>query len=324
MKCWLGIDCGSVSVKLALIDKDDKLIDSIYLKNRGITETVQKGLVSLNNSNYDVQGVCVTGSGRQFLSLLVGADLIKTEILAHTIATMKYYPEVQTIMDIGGEDCKIMEVEDGVLTNFIMNNICGAGTGAMIESIASRLEIPIEEVGDLALTSKNRLDFPGKCGIFCQSAVVSKLNSGARKNDIMRGVIRALTSNYLTLARGIRLNPPYVFQGATAQNKAVVKSLEEELGHEVTVPEHCALMGAIGCAMMVKEAEIQKTRFKGFNVSTSEYKSRSFKCDDCPNLCEITQLYDGNRFIGGVGSRCGKWDDNKFEKKKGKEIVATT
>jgi len=309
MKCWLGVDCGSVSVKLALIDENNDVIKSCYLKNRGIAETVKIGLKKLYDPEYEIVGAGCTGSGRRFLKLLIGADLVKTEILAHTLATLHFYPDVRTIMDIGGEDCKIMEVQDGVLGSFIMNNICGAGTGAVIESIATRLAIPIEEVGDLALQSDQHLDFPGKCGVFCQSAVVSKLNAGVSKSDIMMGVLRALINNYLMLARGVKLQPPYVFQGATAQNKALVRALQEQLKHEIIVPENCAIMGAIGIALMAKEANIQETKFRGFDIIDQEYKSINFKCDDCSNNCEVTQLLDDDgELLGSVGSRCNKWD----------------
>ncbi len=313
-KCWLGIDCGSVSIKLALIDENKKLIKSAYLKNQGITETLQQGLKQIYDPEIEIVGVGCTGSGRQFLSLLVGADIIKTEILAHTIATLHYYPDVQTIMDIGGEDCKIMEVKDSILTNFIMNNVCGAGTGAVIETIASRLGIPIEEVGNTALSSTERLDFPGKCGVFCQSAVVSKLNSGAKKSDILMGVVHALINNYLTLSKGIKLNPPYVFQGATAQNKAIVKALEDQLNHPVIVPKECATMGAIGIALIAQESKIEKTKFKGFEIKELSYNTLNFRCTDCPNMCEVTQLYENSKLLGCIGSRCGKWNVLEYSK----------
>lgn len=316
MKCWLGVDCGSVSIKFALINEDEEVISSLYLKNKGITETVQEGLRKIYDKSYEVVGVGCTGSGRQFLKLLLGGDVVKTEILAHTIATLHYYPDVKTIMDIGGEDCKIMEVQDGVLTNFIMNNVCGAGTGAVIEAIASRLSTSIEDVDDVALSSTQQLNFPGKCGIFCQSAVVSKLNAGAAKSDIMMGVVRALVNNYLTLARGIRLQPPYVFQGATAQNKAVVYALEEQLQHKVIVPKECAIMGAIGIALMAKEAQIEQTQFKGFRINELHYKSVNFQCQDCPNRCDVTQLYEEATLLGCVGSRCGKWNNQKYKQDK--------
>ncbi len=251
----------------------------------------------------------ITGSGRNFTDVLVGGDVVKTEVLAHSVASLSYYPHVRTIFEIGGEDCKLMIIEDGVLNNFSMNNICAGGTGAMIEAIASRMGLAIEDVGEMALQSKNKLELPGKCGIFCQSAVVSRLNTGVNKSDILMGVCRALIRNYLTICKGNKLEPPYVFQGATAHNKALVRALEEELNYPVIKPELCSFMGAIGIAMMAMEAAPEKTKFKGFNaILRASYNVRNFQCVDCENRCEVFQIYQNKRLAGCMGSRCYKWD----------------
>ena len=236
MKVFLGLDCGSVSMKLVLMDKKGGIVEKLYLRNQGIIDTLKIALKKGNVDDYEIMSVGCTGSGRQLLGLLLGAGTIKTEVLAHTIGALHCYPKTRTILDIGGEDCKIICVHDGVMENFILNNICGAGTGSVIEAIASRLGIRIEDVGSTALKSTQRLNFSGKCGIFCQSSVVTKLNNGARKDDILMGVIRALVKNYLFLAKSIRLEPPFVFQGMTAKNDAVVKALEEQLGSKVFLP----------------------------------------------------------------------------------------
>lgn len=308
MRGYLGIDCGSVSVKLVCIDENNNILSSVYLRNKGLIETIKEGLKKIKDNDIEIKGVGVTGSGREFTQILVGADLVKTEILAHSIATLNYYPDVKTIFDIGGEDCKIITINNGVLNNFVMNSICGAGTGAVIDSIASRIGVKTEDVGDIALKSKTGLNFPGKCGIFATSAVVSRLNSGADKSDILMGVCRGLINNYLTLAKNIKLEPPYVFQGATAKNKALIKSLEEELKEKVTIPKNCELMGAIGIAMLAKEEGIKNSNFRGFEITEQEFKTKNFLCGNCANNCEITQIIENGNTLGSIGSRCGKWD----------------
>jgi len=210
---YLGIDVGSTSVKGVLLDDEKEIIDSVYLKNKGIIESAIECLGKLENE-IEIAACGITGSGRNFTNVLIGGDMVKTEVLAHSIAALEYYPQVRTIFEIGGEDCKMMIIEDAVLNNFNMNNICAGGTGAMIETIASRMGIQIEDVGELASQSKNELELPGKCGIFCQSAVVNKLNSGVDKSDILMGVCRALIRNYLTICKGNKLEPPFIFQGA--------------------------------------------------------------------------------------------------------------
>ena len=305
MKTYIGLDVGSVSVKLAKIDVHENLISSVYLRNSGLVETVREGLEAICDDS-EVAGVGVTGSGRKFVGMFVGADLVKTEILAHTVGTLNYYPDVRTLMDIGGEDSKLMTLNDGILENFRLNSICSAGTGSFLESIAGRMGIRIEDVGDIALQSDQRLDFPSKCGVFTQSAVVSRKNSGASKEDVLMGVCRSLVSNYLTMAKGIRLRPPYVYQGATAKNRAIVSAFEEELAHEVVVPEHCDVMGAVGIGVMVKRANPSQTNFKGYALLNRDFQTRTQVADGCENHCELTTLFEGDRYIGCIGNKCGK------------------
>lgn len=305
MKTYIGLDIGSVSVKLAKIDENENLVSSVYLRNCGLIETVKKGLRIIHDDS-EVVGVGVSGSGRKFVGMFVGADLVKTEILAHTVGTLYYYPDVRTLMDIGGEDSKLMTLNNGVLENFELNSICSAGTGSFLESIAGRMGIRIEDVGDIALKSRQRLEFPSKCGVFTQSAVVSKKNSGASKEDILMGVCRSLVANYLTMAKGIRLEPPFVFQGATAKNQAIVSAFEEEFDHQVTVPKYCDVMGAIGIAIMVKRANPLNTNFRGDRLLDKEYESRTEIANGCENHCELNVLYEGDKYVGCIGNKCDK------------------
>lgn len=305
MKTYIGLDVGSVSVKLARVDENENLVGSVYLRNCGLIETVKKGLELIDDDS-EVAGVGVTGSGRKFVGMFVGADLVKTEILAHTVGTLSFYPEVRTLMDIGGEDSKLMTLNEGVLESFQLNSICSAGTGSFLESIAGRMGIRIEAVGDIALQSSQRLDFPSKCGVFTQSAVVSRKNSGAAKEDILMGVCRSLVSNYLTMAKGVKLAPPYIFQGATARNRAIVSAFEEELGHAVIVPEYCDVMGAIGIGIMTKRATPSNTNFKGSSLLNKDYETRTEIADGCANHCELTMLFENGAYAGCIGNKCGK------------------
>jgi predicted CoA-substrate-specific enzyme activase len=257
-------------------------------------------------STSEVAGVGVTGSGRRFVGMFVGADLVKSEVLAHTVGTLSFYPDVRTLMDIGGEDSKLMTLNNGVLENFELNSICSAGTGSFLESIAGRMGIRIEDVGDIALSSTRRIDFPSKCGVFTQSAVVSKKNTGASKEDILMGVCRSLVSNYLTMAKGVQLKPPYVYQGATAKNKAIVSAFEEELRAPVIVPEYCDVMGAIGVGIMAKRANPAHTNFKGRCLLDKEYQTQTRIADGCENHCELTMLYENDEYVGCIGNKCDK------------------
>jgi len=305
MRHYLGIDIGSVSIKFALL-QGDELRSKVYLKNRGLVPTIQRGLGQLPKVR--ISGVGVTGSGSEFVKSLVGGDYIDSEVMSHVVAALRQYPGVRTIMDIGGEDSKFMRVRDGVLTDFQMNRSCGAGSGAMIETIASRLGLAIEDVSRIALESKERIVLPAKCGIFMQSEVVSQLNKGRPESDILMGVCRAMVANYLTLAKGKKLLEPIVFQGAVAQNKAIVKAFEEALGKPVLVPENCAYMGAIGIALLTEENMDGHTKFRGEAVLDERYRTEIGHCPDpCENNCELMTLYYGDEVLAVWGSHCGKF-----------------
>ncbi len=306
MKHYLGIDCGSVSIKGVVIDENNRIIKSHYTKNYGLIATI-KEVVSNLSVQEKINGVGITGSGREFISKIIGGDIIESEIIAHYIATITLYPKVRTIMDIGGEDCKLMIISEGNLTSFQMNRDCGGGTGAMIESIANRMDIQLDSIGDIALNSKIKVIIPSKCGIFAQSAVVSKLNKGVPKEDILMGVCRGLVGNYFTmLAKGMQLFPPYIFQGATAKNKALIRCVEEELNEKVIVPQNPELMGALGVAILTKEDIKGNSKFKGFSNMDSEFTTKTCYGTNCTNECEITQIFKNKKFIGCIGNRCNR------------------
>lgn len=303
--CALGVDCGSVSVKIAVLDENDQLVASSYHKNQGLKDTILTCLVEIKKqTKQKIMGVGVTGSGRQFAKILLNADLTKTEILAHVTATKHHFPKVRTVMDIGGEDSKLITLnEDGIWTNYVMNSICSAGCGSMLVNIANNLGVQIEDVDTIALKSTNKINIPSKCGILCNSAIINYKNKGVSKEDLLMGACRALIKNFMLLARNVNTSPPYVFQGATAKNKALIRALEEELKQKVNVPKYPELMGAIGMAMLCKQQNINK-EFE-FDLNT-EYETQNIQGDGCPNNCEITILLKNNQKIGSVGNRCEK------------------
>jgi predicted CoA-substrate-specific enzyme activase len=305
-KYYIGCDIGSTSVKLVALDKKANVIASVYVKNRGIIESIQKAFGEFGlEKNCEIAGFGITGSGRYFGSVLLKADLVKTEILAHAKAALHYYPDTRTVFEIGGEDCKMIIIEKGRIKDFQMNTICGGGTGAMIEAIANRIGISVEDVGDIALKSKSEISIAGKCGIFAQSTVVSKLNLGVNKEDILMGVCRALINNYFAmLAKGKILHPPFVFQGATAFNKALIHCFEKEMTHPIVIPPYPHLMGAIGMALYLIENPPKETKFLGLQNIKNEFRTTNIKSSRCPNQCEVTYLYDGDKFIGSFGNRC--------------------
>jgi predicted CoA-substrate-specific enzyme activase len=317
MNLYLGIDIGSVTIKLALIDEGGQFVDSVYLRTQGKPIwAIQQGLMQLRAklpSNATISGVGTTGSARYLASAMVGGDVVKNEITSQVIATARCVPEAQTIMEIGGQDSKIIMLRRGIVADFGMNTVCAAGTGSFLDHQAARLGIAIEEFGDRALQSQNPVRITGKCTVFAESDMIQKQQMGHRTEDILYGLCQALARNYLSnVGLGKEIRTPVVFQGGVAFNQGMLRAFREALEtNEVIVPPHHEAMGAIGAALLALEemrAKGIETEFKGFEVSEAEYTTSPFECQACPNLCEIAQVSLDGQVIARCGGRCDIWE----------------
>jgi predicted CoA-substrate-specific enzyme activase len=313
MNVFLGIDVGSVSTNIAVLDKDGEVRDTLYVRTQGRPiDAVQKGLKQIVERNHGmiVKGVGTTGSGRQLTGIVVGADTVKNEITAHAVAAMHIMPNVQTIIEIGGQDSKIIIIRNGVVTDFAMNTVCAAGTGSFLDQQAARLNLPIEQFGDRAFESIAPVRVAGRCAVFAESDMIHKQQTGHQIADILNGLCQALVRNYLNnVGKGKSIQPPILFQGGVAANKGMIRAFEEALRCEVIVPPHYNVMGAIGSAILAKEqvGSKDKSAFRGFDIIEYTYEPRSFECDGCPNLCEVIELKINNEIAALWGDRCGKW-----------------
>jgi len=313
---FLGIDVGSVSTDLALIDDSNRLIDSIYLRTKGQPVKVIKEGIKMIADKYPalaVKGVGTTGSGRRLAGVILGADVIKNEITAHSVAAADMNPEVQTVIEIGGQDSKIIIIRDGIAIDFAMNSVCAAGTGSFLDQQAARLEIPIEDFGQYALKANSPVRIAGRCSVFAESDMIHKQQLGHKLPEIIAGLCEAMVRNYLNnVGKGKDIKPPIIFQGGVAANIGIVKAFEKELDVEVFVPEHYSVMGAIGAAMLAREEVNRKqikTGFKGFELTNYNFETDSFECNGCPNRCEIVNVYQNGQLIARWGSKCQRWDN---------------
>jgi len=316
MKAYLGVDVGSVTTKLALLNESDELISHIYLLTQGRPiDAVQQGLRIIREQlpqDADISGVATTGSARYLAGVIVGADLVKNEITTHAVAALHYYPDVQTIIEIGGQDSKVTLVRDGIVIDFAMNTVCAAGTGSFLDHQALRLDMSIEELSQRALASQTPVRIAGRCTVFAESDMVHKQQTGYRVEDILYVLCQALVRNYLgNVGLSKELRPPIIFQGGVAFNQAIVRAFREELATEVIVPPHHEVMGAIGAALMVHEemaAGNGISQFKGFDQSEVKYLASSFECKACPNHCEVAEISQDGQTLARWGGRCDMWE----------------
>jgi predicted CoA-substrate-specific enzyme activase len=315
LEVYLGIDVGSLSTNLVLIDKEKNVVARRYLMTEGRPiEAVRRGLAEIGEEvgeRVKVIGVGTTGSGRYLTGDFVGADIVKNEITAQATAAINIDPTVDTIFEIGGQDSKYISLQDKTVVDFEMNKACAAGTGSFLQEQAEKLDINIErEFGDRALSAECPVGCGERCTVFMESDLVGHQRIGASTDDLIAGLAYSIASNYLTKVVGDRrIGQNIFFQGGVAWNKGVVAAFEKLTGKRITVPPHHDVTGAIGAAILAMEADSGRgSRFKGFDLSRKKYAVTTFACQDCSNMCEIRAVEIEGEKPFYYGSRCEKYD----------------
>jgi len=312
-KGYLGIDVGSISTKGVVVDESYRVLASQYLRTQGSPVSSIKRLLSelgaMLDSGVEIAGAGTTGSARRLAGVIVQADIVKNEIIAHAVAAGYFHPEAKTVLEIGGQDSKIIILRDGIPVDFAMNTVCAAGTGSFLDHQATRLSVPIEEFGGLALKARNRVNIAGRCTVFAESDMIHKAQLGIAAEDIIAGLCDAIVRNYMnTVARGKDIQPTILFQGGVAANVGVRDAFERQLKHKVVVPEQFLVMGALGAAILAREeTKGESTKFAGFGTAQVQFATRAFECDGCPNQCEVIETLREDKVIDRYGDRCGKW-----------------
>jgi predicted CoA-substrate-specific enzyme activase len=301
---YLGIDVGSVSTNLAVLDEAGQVVHHSYLRTGGRpVEAVQEGLTDLKQAWGDrllVAAVGTTGSGRELLAEFVGADIVNDEITAHKtgavhVSSTQRADQVDTIFEIGGQDSKFIALENGVVVDFTMNDACAAGTGSFLEEQAEKLGISIkDEFARLALSSARPTRLGERCTVFMERDVTQWLHHGESIPDLVAGLSYSIALNYLNrVVRGRRVGDTIYFQGGTAYNDAVAAALAALLGKPITVPPYNGVMGAIGMALIAREwhrAGNGPTRFRGYDLTRFAHVARDFVCKACSNECDIREF----------------------------------
>jgi len=311
-KNYLGIDIGSISTKAVVIDEQNNIILEKYIWTEGNPiEATKKVIKDLEkqvnekqiNDSINIVGVGTTGSARKLVGSMLDAQVVKNEITAHAVGTISLYPNVKTIFEIGGQDSKIIIIQNGIVVDYAMNTLCAAGTGAFLSSQAQRLGVEVEDLGKIALESKNPTKIAAKCTVFAESDLVHKAQMGHSKQDIIAGLCKAVVSNYLNnVGKGKNIQEQIVFQGGVSKNDGVTKYFKEATGKEIYVDKNSHLLGALGVAILAKKSGIEK--LFNFNVSEQNFVTLGEDCNGCSNNCEVIKVYRNGVVIDKWGNRC--------------------
>jgi len=315
---YLGVDVGSTSTKGVIMDESGKrLLGKNYLMTEGrpveAIRQVFRNLLRDGAGKVKIAGVGVTGSGRYLVGGFIGADMIKNEITAQTRAAAELDPEAD-IIEIGGQDSKLVIKRNGVVVDYHMNKACAAGTGSFIDELAEMLGVSVTngQFADLAFAAPHTIDLGTRCAAFMGQAVASAQQEGVPLEIITASLANSIAKNYLSkVVEHRKLGDKVILTGAVFYNKAVTSAFHQQLeGKKLTVPEHKEVSGAIGVALLAKEAMAsQESKFKGFQeVVDSECKLTTFVCKGCDNNCTITRMYTPGEEPTFYGSRCDKYD----------------
>ena len=307
MPVSLGVDVGSISTKGVLMGDGGEILAGEYIWTKGDPVGAVKHLLALLQKkapNTEIRWIGTTGSARKLIGAMLEADIVKNEITAHAVGTLSRHPDVRTIIEIGGQDSKIILIENGIVKDYAMNTLCAAGTGAFLSSQAKRLGIPIEKMGDIALQSKSPSKIAARCTVFAESDMIHKAQAGHSKVDLVAGLCHAVAANYLNnVGKGKRIASPIVFQGGVSKNKGVLAAFQAELGEEILVDPDSHLMGALGAAILSKTASCRISPFD-FSTLNMEFTTQAHICNGCSNNCEIVQFYRGDTLLDSWGRRC--------------------
>ncbi len=325
---YIGVDTGSVSTNVVLMDENKRLLIKKYKKTKGkpieiVRDTLREIHLELKKFNVDVsvKGVCTTGSGRYLIADYIGADIVKNEITAQAAASIFIDENVDTVFEIGGQDSKYIRIKNGVVIDFEMNKACAAGTGSFLEEQAQKLNIDIiEEFANKAFNASSSCNLGDRCTVFMESDLVSHQQKGANKDQLIAGLAYSIVENYLNkVVLGKPVGERILFQGGVALNKAVVSAFETILGKKIVVPEHNEVTGAIGSAIIAFQ-NTGKSKFAGFDLTNRKYFQESFECKKCSNLCDVNKVSVESEPPHYYGARCDIFEIDKTKIRKGENF----
>ena len=309
-KAYLGIDCGSTTTKLVLIDPEGTILYSYYGHNKGNPVDVVREQLSIvyerADEGLEIAGSAVTGYGEELIQRAFHLDGGLVETMAHYSAARFFNPDVDFIMDIGGQDMKCLSIRNDSIDSIILNEACSSGCGSFIETFAQALGYPIADFAKLGLFSRNPVDLGSRCTVFMNSSVKQAQKDGASVEDISAGLSMSIVKNALFKVLRVQsakdLGEHIVVQGGTFLNDAVLRSFERQLGAEVTRPAIAGLMGAFGAALFAKKLNVPKSStVNAQELKAFSHTSETVTCNGCTNHCPLTinTFFGEEKYVSG-------------------------
>lgn len=314
---FIGFDIGSTSTKAILLDNSKNVLAGFYTRTSGqpivalriILESIQY-IIDSKKLKLNVLGAGTTGSGRKFIGKIIGADIIPDEITAHARAAFELNAEVDTIIEIGGQDAKFTTLSNGSVTFSVMNNVCAAGTGSFIEEQAKKLGVDLSEISERASNVSAPMA-SDRCTVFMERDLNHYISSNYKTNEILASVLHSVRENYLAkVAVEKNIGNKIFFQGATAKNKALIAAFEQKLNKPIMVSKYCHLTGAYGVALELSEKKVSKTTFRGILLYKHDIPVRTEICDLCTNHCKY-KIAEVDGVKEAYGFLCGRDYDSK-------------
>lgn len=314
-KAFLGIDCGSTTTKLCLVDDHLNILYHYYNSNQGNpVKVVHQELIKIYQMCKDRIQICgsaVTGYGEDLIKNAFSVDMGLVETMAHLKAASHFNPNVDFVLDIGGQDIKCFKIRNGVIDNIVLNEACSSGCGSFIETFAKSMGYDAASFAKLGLFAKHPVDLGSRCTVFMNSSVKQAQKEGATIEDISAGLSISVTKNAIyKVIRAVSkddLGNNIVVQGGTFLNDAILRSFEQEIERDVIRPSISGLMGAYGAALYAKELHLERSSLKNLEqLKTFEHTSKTVSCGLCNNHCNLTvNTFDSNhKYISG--NRCEK------------------
>ncbi len=310
--CYLGVDVGSTSTKSIIMTDKKEVVAGFYTRTaskpvKAILSILraQEYVIQKYNLDINIIGCGTTGSGRKLASKIIGADILPDEITAHAKAAVKLNPDVDTIIEIGGQDAKFTTLKHGNVTSSTMNAICAAGTGSFIEEQANKLGCPILDYSRRTESVKSPLS-SDRCTVFMERDMNHFLALGYNTDQVLASALHSVRDNYLSKVASVgEIGDTILFQGATAKNKALVAAFEQKLKKKIHVSKYCHLTGALGICLLLSEQAVRSDSFKGFQLHNTKIPVKQETCQLCTNHCKIT-IAEVNNQIEAFGFLCGR------------------